>query len=58
MNSFTSAKNIVDFYIEKLNDDIENKEAHFASQYASLLLLKLKTESIKDSLMSYGIETE
>lgn len=57
-NAFTSAKSIVDFYMEQLTNDAENPNAHFALQYANLKLLKLRTESMLDALESYEIEVQ
>lgn len=46
----------MDFYMEKLAEDIENPQAHYAQQYADLKLLKFRTSSIKDALESYEIQ--
>lgn len=56
MNIYNSAKAIMDFYMEKLAEDIENPQAHYAQQYADLKLLKFRTSSIKDALESYEIQ--
>lgn len=55
-SNFSSAKNIVDFYMNKLSEDIENKEAIFALQWANLHILKLRTNSTLNTLESYDIE--
>jgi hypothetical protein len=53
---FYSAKNIVDFYLEKLSRDLENPNAIYAMQWAQLKLLRLRTNATLDSLESYPIE--
>ena len=58
MNTYNSAKNILDFYIDKLSSDIDNPEAQFAMQYADLHLLKMRTNAVLDALESYDIEYE
>ena len=57
-NLYNSAKNIMDFYMEKLDADINNPQAHYAQQYANLKLLKFRTSGIKDALESYDIEID
>lgn len=57
-NEFTVAKNIMDFYMDKLAEDLENPQAHFAMQYANLKLLRVRTSSMLDALESYDIEVQ
>lgn len=56
MMSFSAAKSIVDFYTEKLHEDLDTPGVQFAIQYAHLNLLKLRTVASLDALESYDIE--
>lgn len=55
--SFIHAKRIVDFYTEKLKDEL-TEEAQFALQYAMLQLNKFRAQSVLNMLSSYTIERE
>lgn len=58
MNNFNSAKNILDFYLDKLSSDTDNQNAQFALQYANLHLLRMRTDAVLNALESYDIEYE
>lgn len=57
MNSFSSAKKIMDFYMSKLAES-NTEEAEYALQYAMLQQLKFRTNACLDSLNSYSVEVE
>lgn len=57
MNSFSSAKKIMDFYMSKLAES-DTEEAEYALQYAMLQQLKFRTNACLDSLNSYAVEVE
>jgi hypothetical protein len=56
--SFNAAKNIVDFYISKLSEDITNPNAVFAMQWSQLKLLRLRTNASLNTLESYELESK
>lgn len=58
INIYNSARNIMDFYMEKLEEDLENSNVHFAVQYANLKLLKYRTSSLLDAIESYTIKVD
>ncbi len=55
MNNYTHAKKVFDFYMTKLVED-DKVEAVYAQQYANLRILRLRTESLLNSLESYTIK--
>jgi len=55
MNNYTHAKKVFDFYMTKLAED-DKVEAVYAQQYANLRILRLRTESLLNSLESYTIK--
>lgn len=57
MNRFIHAKRIMDFYLEKLDQDT-SVEARYAGQYAHLKLMSFKSQSVVNSLASYKIEVK
>jgi hypothetical protein len=55
MNNYTHAKKVFDFYMTKLSED-DKVAAVYAQQYANLRILRLRTESLLNSLESYTIK--
>jgi len=55
--NFIHAKRIVDFYIDKLKDEM-TPQAQFALQYAHLKLMKFRAQATVNSLTSYPIKRE
>ena len=58
MNKYTNAKIIFDFYMNKLQEDTSVQGNLSAMQFANLKLLKLRTNSLLNSLYSYKIEVD
>lgn len=57
-STYSNARKIFDFFMEKIAEDSLNQDAIFAQQYAHLNLMKFRVSGIKNSLESYRIVTD
>ena len=58
MSQYNNAKRVVDYYLNRLQEDKENPQAVFTMQSAQLKLTKYHTQCMLDGLTSYDIEME